>query len=206
MANRVVADAIDDPLALGRALQRLDAAERRWHVGDVPVGMAARCIVQPFVLGFVASILSTHPNHKRRMARLERVVGAEAGAVSKERAAEAEWERRRRGLAAAHQFVSRYEPQDFLVWFRSSLSAANASWGAFAGRVVKPSSSAATDSSRSPTKGAVYITTVRAVIAGPAARTVWRWQKLYDFGWRADVHGGDAIVLALSNRQKSSGI
>ena len=65
-----------DPLALASALQKLDAYSRKTPLPVNPA-VAPLFIVQPLLPGGLTGLFSTHPPIAERIARLERMAGAE---------------------------------------------------------------------------------------------------------------------------------
>lgn len=67
-----------DPLALASALRKLDAYSKRVPLAVNP-GVSHLFIVQPLIPGAFATLFSTHPPIEARVARLQRMAGAELG-------------------------------------------------------------------------------------------------------------------------------
>ena len=69
-----------DPLALASALRKLDASSKRVPLAVNPA-VSPLFIVQPLLPGGLAGLFSTHPPIEARIARLERMAGAELARI-----------------------------------------------------------------------------------------------------------------------------
>ncbi|TRW43722.1 M48 family metallopeptidase [Georgenia yuyongxinii] len=206
MADRLAAQIHPDPLALGRALRRMESGTRRWHVGELPASVAALCIVQPFVPGFLSSIVSSHPSLEHRIRRLERLVGAERAAASNAAAIAREWVQVRASLAAQVAYVLSARPTEIAEPVAFTPMRTEQIWATFPAKVVKPRTRQGRLSFVVADEGVAVLTTKRVVFSGPDGRTEWRWDKVYDHSWQSGVHGGDTVLIQVINRQKPSGL
>jgi heat shock protein HtpX len=75
-ADESGATLVHDPLGLASALRKLDAYGKQVPLPVNP-SVSALFIVQPLVPGGMSSLFSTHPPIEERIARLERLAGAE---------------------------------------------------------------------------------------------------------------------------------
>ncbi|WP_164737401.1 M48 family metallopeptidase [Georgenia sp. SYP-B2076] len=206
MADRLAAQVHPDPLALGRALQRMASASRRWRVGEVPASVAALCIVQPFVPGFLSSIVSSHPSTDRRIKRLERLVGAERAIESNGAAAARDWDHAHAALEAQVAHARNAQPSEIVGPAPFAPMRNEQVWATIPAKLVKPRTRQGQLSFIVADDGVAVLTTARVVFSGPAGRTEWRWDKAYDHSWRSGVLGGDAVLIQVTNRQKPSGL
>lgn len=206
-ADRHAAETHTDPFALGRALTRMEqAADGRWHLGEVPAAVAARCIVRPFASGFVSELISSHPTTENRIARIERLVGTERAAQLQR---DAQALARRRALRAQRQALDiarDAEPAPFpsdalLIAGRGELL-----WHIAPARKVEPSHSTRSPGQHIGEEGRLFITTRRAVLLTPSGRTEWLWSELNDRSWLMNGAGaGSILMLGVTRRQRSTG-
>lgn len=206
-ADRLAAQTHDDPLALGRALKKLAESPERWAIGEVPVRIAARCIVAPFASGFASGLIASHPSTDRRMARIERLIGDERVAHLQHRVATARAQAVERRQQDAAALVARAQPVPFPSDAPLRPLPGELLWHRCAARAAKPASIDGRRGFEVGEAGELLITTDRAVFATITGRTEWSWKRLHGVTWPGPgPDGGELVVFAVEDRRRNSGV
>ncbi|WP_409046868.1 M48 family metallopeptidase [Microbacterium sp. HA-8] len=205
-ADRLCAESHPDPLALGRALEKLARVGERWEVGTVPVTVAARCIVPPYASAFYSGLVTSHPSTAKRIARLERLVGPAQAEQSRRSAAVAQWEREAADHQSAVEFARTVQPQPLPSALPFTPARGEQLWVSMPALRISPKTVRGETGLTAGEIGAFLLTTERAVFTGPTGKVEWLWAKTYDTTWIAGANGGRILLIAVQNRQRHSGV
>lgn len=201
-ADQFAADVTGDPLALVRALTRLEEESTPYlRLTSSTTSLAGRCIVSPF-RGASSFFASSHPSTRRRTARLRRRLTAEQLAAA-EQAANREALRRRQEAADRRLQFARYaEPHAGPV--PASPKRGELIWGEFPCELVEMRSRRGVLVPVVVGPGRVCVTTERLIFHSSTRRHEWAWSRLVSQGWERS--GSVHLFMAMvSNRQKASG-
>lgn len=195
-----------DPLALGRALQRLQEPGERWQIGDVPVAVAARCIVPPFASGFVSELVASHPTVAKRIARIEKRVGATRVAALGQTRAAAKSDAATRAHREAVEFARTAATVPFTGSEPFLPLAGEQLWTSVPAKLVSPKTVDGQHGFTVGEGGRVFVTTARAIFVGLTGRVEWHWERLHDSSWVDGSEGRRMLVLAVADRRRNSGV
>jgi hypothetical protein len=205
-ADRLSAETQPDPLALGRALHRLEQSSDHWEVGDVPITVAARCIVPPFASSFISDIVASHPSIDRRIARIEQQIGADRLAELRLRTSTEQWRITTTARRDALELAQSAQPTLIPPAAPLLPLAGEALWIDVPAKVVAPKSVDGRQGFQIGEPGRFFVTTQRAVFVGATGRIEWRWSKLHAANWMGTVEQGELLVIAVEDRQRNSGV
>lgn len=205
-ADRLCAETHPDPLALGRALTKLHESDRQAAFGEIPVTVAARCIVAPYASGFVSEIVASHPSPEKRIARIEKLLGEERVAQSRRDAKATAWEREASLRRSAVELAQFAQPTALPNGMPFTPASAESLWIECAGRLASPKSIKGERGLHIGERGRLIVTTERAVFVGTTGKIEWRWSKLHDVSWVGGIDRGQILLMGVENRQRNSGV
>lgn len=195
-----------DPLALGRALQRLQEPGERWQVGDVPVAVAARCIVPPFASAFVSELVASHPTVAKRIARIEKRVGAARVASLGQTRAAAVTDGAARVLRETVDFARTAASVPFTGSEPFLPRPGEQLWTSVPAKLVSPRTVEGQQGFAVGENGRVFVTTSRAIFVAVTGRVEWDWGRLHEASWVEGSEGRRMLVLAVADRRRNSGV